>query len=29
LSASSKDIPLYEIMDYIDKIVVDTGKKMW
>ncbi len=26
LSASSKDIPLSEIMDYIDKIIVDEGR---
>lgn len=28
LSASSKDIPLSEIVDYIDKIVVDSGEKI-
>ena len=28
LSASSKDIPLSEIVDYIDKVVVDGGGKI-
>lgn len=28
LSASSKDIPLSEIMDYIEKVVVDSGGKI-
>lgn len=28
LSASSKNIPISEIVGYIDKIVVDTGKKI-
>jgi len=29
LSSSEKRIPLSEIVDCIDKIVVDTGKKLW
>lgn len=28
LSASNKDIPLNEIVDYIDKIVVDRGREI-
>ena len=28
LSASSKNIPISEIVGYIDKIVIDTGKKI-
>ena len=29
LSASSKDIPLSEIIDCVDKIMVDEGGKSW
>ena len=28
LSASSRDIPLSEVLDYIDKIIVDEGKQI-
>ncbi len=29
LSANYKDIPLSEIMDYIEKVVVDNDRKLW